>query len=94
MILGLTLKKLRKHENSQVAECATKLYKKWRQHFKEQRDRPQIEVRFDNETNKLRKSGRKLLQSAFSPTNKVWRQHSQNVTEPIPVHPRTKTKSK
>lgn len=87
MILGLTLNKLRKHGDSQVAECATKLYKEWRQHFKEQRDRPQIEVRFDNETNKLRKSGRKLLQSAFSPTNKVWRLHSQNVTEPITSTP-------
>lgn len=65
-ILGLTLNSLRKHRDPVVAERARSLYKEWRNHFKDQQDKPKIEVRADNETTKLRESGRKLIRDTIS----------------------------
>lgn len=65
--VGLKLNKLRKHDDKSVSEKATSLYKKWRMHFKEQQDKPKIEVRTDNDTKKYRSAGRKLIEDILNP---------------------------
>jgi hypothetical protein len=57
--------KLRRHSDEAVAKAATALYKKWRQHFEDFRDRPQIEVKCDTKSEGVRDSGRKLLADAL-----------------------------
>jgi len=70
LLTGLSLNKLRKHKSKEISEKATHLYRTWKNHFKSLEDKPKIEVRFDNDTSKMRQSGRKLLREALS-TSKV-----------------------
>lgn len=41
------------------------MYVKWKSHFVEHRDRPQIEVQCDLKTEKTRKAGRKFISEAL-----------------------------
>lgn len=61
------MNKLRKHVDKEVSEHATKIYRDWKKHFKEKLNKPQIEVRFDNATNKYRSSSRQLLEKRLQP---------------------------
>ncbi|KAF6039553.1 TCEANC2 [Bugula neritina] len=65
--LGLTLKKLKKHENVEVAAKASSIYAGWKKHFKDKLDKPCIEVRYDNATNKCRDTSRRLICDCLSP---------------------------
>ncbi|XP_067932479.1 transcription elongation factor A N-terminal and central domain-containing protein 2-like [Watersipora subatra] len=65
--IGLTLNRLRKHSEPEVSDRATKIYREWKQHFKNKRDKPKIEVRFDHSTNKYRASSRSLLEDRLHP---------------------------
>ena len=60
------MNKLTKHSDPQVQNLASKLVKEWKTHFEEKLDRPMIEVRCDKQTEKLRKTGCKLLAGALS----------------------------
>lgn len=66
-IKGLTLNKLRKHSDEEISTKANKIYRSWKQHFKDKLDKPKIEVRFDHATNKYRSSSRKLLEARLHP---------------------------
>ncbi|KAK7501068.1 hypothetical protein BaRGS_00007553 [Batillaria attramentaria] len=64
--IGHTVYKLRHHSDENVAKEAKALYKKWRQFFEEFRERPQIEVKCDAKSERVRNSGRKFLADALS----------------------------
>ncbi|CAH1796628.1 unnamed protein product [Owenia fusiformis] len=68
--IGHTLKKVSKHSNNEVSRQATALINKWKAHFESKLDRPQIEVKQDKKTEKLRKSGRNLIADALGSTEK------------------------
>lgn len=57
--------KLCTHSDVAVAKSANSVYKMWYQHFKEFRDRPQIEVRCDAKTQTTRTNATKLLASSL-----------------------------
>uniref|UniRef100_K1QGN9 Uncharacterized protein C1orf83 n=1 Tax=Magallana gigas TaxID=29159 RepID=K1QGN9_MAGGI len=63
--IGNVINKLRKHENDEIRKHARQVYVKWKTHFVEHRDRPQIEVQFDLKTEKTRKAGRKFISEAL-----------------------------
>ncbi|XP_061175788.1 transcription elongation factor A N-terminal and central domain-containing protein 2-like [Saccostrea echinata] len=63
--IGNVINKLRKHENEEVRQHARQVYVKWKTHFVEHRDRPQIEVQCDLRTEKTRKAGRKFISEAL-----------------------------
>ena len=65
-VAGHTVFKLRKHSNEAVAKEATAVYTKWRSHFEEFQDRPQIEVKCDAKSQRIRDSGRKFLSEALT----------------------------
>ena len=58
---GHAVFKLCRHSDEAVAKEAEALYKKWRSHFEEFQDRPQIEVKCDEKSERIRDSGRKFL---------------------------------
>ncbi|KAL8582956.1 hypothetical protein ACOMHN_006500 [Nucella lapillus] len=64
--IGHTVFKLRRHTDEAVAKEADAVYKKWRTHFEEFAERPQIEVKCDAKSERLRDSGRKFLSEALS----------------------------
>jgi len=59
--IGHIVSKLKKHDNEVVAQTARRVYTKWRKYFEEKMDRPQIEVRCDNKTEKFRLTGKTRL---------------------------------
>nr|XP_022317065.1 transcription elongation factor A N-terminal and central domain-containing protein 2-like [Crassostrea virginica] len=63
--IGNVINKLRKHENEEIRKHARQVYVKWKSHFVEHRDRPQIEVQCDLKTEKTRKAGRKFISEAL-----------------------------
>ena len=65
VIAGHTINKLTKHNDKDVRELAAKLVKEWKDHFTEKMDRPMIEVKSCQKTEKIRKTGRKLLAGAL-----------------------------
>lgn len=65
---GNVINKLRKHENDEIRRHARQVYVKWKTHFVEHRDRPQIEVQCDLKTEKTRKAGRKFISEALEVT--------------------------
>lgn len=64
---GLVLNKLRKHYDSKVSEKAAMIYRSWKSHFKQLKDKPKIEVRTDNDTKKYRSAGRRLVEDILKP---------------------------
>ncbi|XP_048760558.1 transcription elongation factor A N-terminal and central domain-containing protein 2-like [Ostrea edulis] len=69
--IGNVINKLRKHDNEEVRQHARRVYVKWKTHFVEHRDRPQIEVQCDLKTEKTRKAGRKFISEALAvPTDR------------------------
>ena len=63
---GHAVYQLRRHSDEAVAKEAQALYRKWRSHFEEFRDRPQIEVRCDAKSERIRDSGRKFLAESLA----------------------------
>lgn len=63
---------MRKHENDEIRKHARQVYVKWKTHFVEHRDRPQIEVQCDLKTEKTRKAGRKFISEALEVTKPDW----------------------
>lgn len=61
LLKGHVVNKLRKHENADVAKAAKQVYMKWRTYYKDLKDRPQIEVKYDRKGEEMRTSGRKFL---------------------------------
>ncbi|XP_046563981.1 transcription elongation factor A N-terminal and central domain-containing protein 2-like [Haliotis rubra] len=64
--IGKVVNRFRKHEDNQVASEARQVYLKWRRHFKDHLDRPQIEVKCDAKTEKMRASGKRFIADALS----------------------------
>lgn len=64
---GLELNKLRKHYDSKVSKIATMIYRSWKSHFKQLKDKPKIEVRTDTDTKKYRSAGRRLVEDILKP---------------------------
>ena len=60
------MNKLRNHENEEVQRAAKKVYIKWKTHFVDHSERPQIEVKCDLKTEKMRDSAKKMLADALS----------------------------
>lgn len=63
---GHTVYKLRQHSDEGIAKEAQALYRKWRSHFEEFQDRPQIEVKCDAKSERIRDSGRKFLAESLT----------------------------
>lgn len=63
--IGHTVRKLTKHKDRDVAEFSTKIVKKWLSHYEAKLSRPLIDVKCDNETEKVRSAGRKHLAKAL-----------------------------
>ena len=59
--IGHRINKLRRNENIMVRRLASEIFKDWRKFYKDQRERPTIEVRCDAKTELLRMKARKLL---------------------------------
>lgn len=59
--VGHTINKLTKHSDEVVRSTATEVVKQWKTHFEQKLDKPKIEVKCDIKTEKLRKTGRKML---------------------------------
>ncbi|KAK7101222.1 transcription elongation factor A N-terminal and central domain-containing protein 2-like [Littorina saxatilis] len=64
--IGHTVFKLRTHSDKAVAKQADALYQKWRKHFEDFQDRPQIEVKCDAKSERMRDNGRKFLAESLS----------------------------
>ncbi|XP_076441527.1 transcription elongation factor A N-terminal and central domain-containing protein 2-like [Babylonia areolata] len=64
--IGHAVIKLRHHADEAVAKEADTLYRKWRTHFEELQERPQIEVKCDAKSERIRDSGRKFLSEALA----------------------------
>ncbi|KAL5016795.1 hypothetical protein ScPMuIL_006384 [Solemya velum] len=63
--IGKVVNKLRKHEVKQVAKAAETVYRMWRDHIEDFHNRPLIEVRCDDKTEKMRSSGKSFLAAAL-----------------------------
>ena len=61
LFTGHVVNKFTKHEDEEVRINATSLVRKWKEHYEKKLDRPMIEVKADIKTEKLRKTGRKML---------------------------------
>ena len=59
--LGLTLNNLRKHRDADVAKLAKEVRAEWKLYFKEKLERPLIEVKSDEKTEKTRRNARQML---------------------------------
>jgi hypothetical protein len=68
-ISGNVINKLRRHSNEEVRKNARRVYVKWKTHFVEHRDRPQIEVQCDIKTEATRKAARKFLAEVLGVSN-------------------------
>ncbi|KAK3094986.1 hypothetical protein FSP39_008772 [Pinctada imbricata] len=64
--IGRVINKLRRHENEAVQKAAQRVYVKWKTHFKDHLERPQIEVKCDLKTENMRNSAKKMLADALS----------------------------
>ena len=60
-IVGHAINKLTKHSDGEVRATASRVVAEWSEHYEQKLDRPMIEVKSDMKTEKLRKTGRKLL---------------------------------
>ncbi|KAK2149614.1 hypothetical protein LSH36_444g02029 [Paralvinella palmiformis] len=63
--IGHTVNRLTKHSESEVAQKATLLIKKWKNYFQAKLDQPLLEVRSDCKTEELRNTARKHLATAL-----------------------------
>ncbi|XP_052814436.1 transcription elongation factor A N-terminal and central domain-containing protein 2-like [Mya arenaria] len=63
--IGNLIKKLAKSEDEDIRKAAKKVYIGWKTHFLEHMERPQIEVKCDLKTEKVRTSGKHLLAGAL-----------------------------
>ena len=59
--IGHVLNKLRKHDEVAVRELATKIFKNWKQFYRERKQRQSIEVRSDAKTELLRMKARRMI---------------------------------
>ena len=59
--LGLTLNNLRKHRDADVAKLAKEVRAEWKLYFKEKLERPLIEVKSDEKTEKTRRNAQQML---------------------------------
>ncbi|GFN95046.1 transcription elongation factor a n-terminal and central domain-containing protein 2 [Plakobranchus ocellatus] len=59
--IGHTVNKLRKHPDQAVSSEAKRVYVKWMSYFKEKREKPQIEVKYDKKTEDVRLTAKRLF---------------------------------
>ena len=59
------IKKLSSCDDVEVRKAAKQVYVLWKNHFVEHHERPQIEVKCDLKTEKVRESGKRLLAEAL-----------------------------
>ncbi|CAL1534436.1 unnamed protein product [Lymnaea stagnalis] len=59
--IGFTVRKLRRHEDEEIATEAKRIFTKWRSFFQDCLEKPQIEVKCDKKTETRRLRGKTLL---------------------------------
>ena len=59
--LGITLNNLRKHKDPEIAKMAQEIRAEWKLYFKEKLERPMIEVKSDEKTERTRKNAKQML---------------------------------
>ncbi len=59
--IGHRINALRRHENESVKSLARDVFKDWKRFYREQRQRPVLEVRSDAKSELIRMKARKLL---------------------------------
>jgi len=59
--IGITLNNLRKHKDPEIAKLAQEIRSEWKLYFKEKLERPMIEVKSDEKTEKTRRNAKQML---------------------------------
>jgi len=67
--LGITLNKLRKHQDADVAKMAQEIRAEWKLYFKEKLEKPMIEVKSDEKTEKTRRNAKQMLAQSLKLDN-------------------------
>ena len=67
--LGITLNKLRKHQDADVAKLAQEIRAEWKLYFKEKLEKPMIEVKSDEKTEKTRRNAKQMLAQSLKLDN-------------------------